>query len=172
MKSVPVPATEVRVTEPPRERAVTMIIVYKFVRAALSVLGAVALAAMTLGGVTDEATLFMQNIHDHAASKLSLSLSQLVLSGLAPRHLLVFIAALALDSAVLSLEGWALWRNLWWAPWLVAAASGVLLPFELAAIVEHVSPARILLLVVNVLIVAYLLRRTWRRRGTHSVARS
>lgn len=142
----------------------TMIIVYKFARAGLSMLGAIALAVLAAAGVTDEVATFVQNIHDHAASQLSLSLSELALSGLVPRHLFVFVAALALDSVVLFVEGLALMRGWWWGPWLVSAAAGVLLPFEIAAIVERVSSTRILLLVLNVLIVIYLLGRTWKRR--------
>lgn len=149
-----------------------MIIVYKFARAGLSVLGAIALGVLSAAGVTDEVATFVQNIHDHAASRLSLSLSELALTGLVPVHLFVFIAALGLDSGVLFVEGFALMRGWWWGPWLVSAASGVLLPFEVAAIVEHVSPTRILLLLINVAIVVYLLRRTWKRRQSHAVARS
>lgn len=166
MKSVGGAATECRVTAPNRERTLTMIIVYKFGRAGVSVLGAIALGVLSAAGVTDQVATFMQNLHEHAASKLSLVLSQFALSGLAPRHLFIFIAALALDAVVLFIEGYSLLRAWWWGPWLVAAASGVLLPFEIAAIFEHVSAARILLLLINLLIVVYLLRRTWRRHRT------
>lgn len=148
--------------EPTRERTLTLIIAYKFVRAVVSVLGATTLVVLWAAGVTEQASRFVQNVHEHAASKLSLALSQLVLSGLAPRHLAVFIAALGLDATVLFLEGYSLLRAWWWGPWLVAAAAGVLLPFEVAAIAEHLSLARILLLVINLAIVIYLLGRTYR----------
>lgn len=142
-----------------------VIILYKFARAGLSVLGALTLGVLSATGVTAQLARLVENVHEHAATRLSLAFSQLVLSGLAPRHLAIFIAALGLDAAVLSLEGYSLLRGWWWGPWLVAAAAGVLLPFELMAIVDHLSLARIALLTLNLVIVVYLLGRTGRRQG-------
>ena len=66
-------------------------------------------------------------------------------------------------------EGWALWHGHWWGPWLVVAATGSLLPFEVVAVVRQLHAVRVVLFFVN----AGDRRRTSRaRRCASGVARA
>ncbi len=78
-----------------------------------------------------------------------------------PRRLHLAAVALVLDAALTIVEGWALRRRHWWGPWLVVFASGGLLPFEVVQLVRHPHVGRLMVLVVNAAIVAYLV---WRVR--------
>lgn len=74
------------------------------------------------------------------------------------RHLLALGALLTLDGVVTLVEAYALWRGLWWGPWLVVIASSLLVPFEVAAIVTNPNLLRVGVLGLNLAIVAWLLR--------------
>lgn len=146
------------------ERTLRLIVTYKLIRAALSVLGSLALLVLFAAGFDGRAQVFVETVRDHATSGVSLSVSKLVLSALEPTHFKVVIAALFLDGVVVFIEGWALLRGWWWGPWLVIGASSVLLPFEVFELARVVSAPRLLVLVVNLAIVGWLLRRQWRAR--------
>lgn len=80
-------------------------------------------------------------------------------------------AALAwLDGVSTAIEGLLLWSGKAWGEWLVVAGLGVLIPFEIAAIVRHPSLGRLAVLGTNAVIVAYLAwRRVQAQRGRHGV---
>lgn len=145
------------------ERTLRAVIAYKLARAIASVLAAATLVALVLTHVTVAAERLAQEAHDHAATRLGLAVSGLLADALEPAHVDVVLVALALDAAMLFVEAWALWRDHAWAPWFVAATSGVLVPFELESLVKHGGVGRAALLGLNLAIVAYLLARTWRR---------
>ncbi len=63
-----------------------------------------------------------------------------------------------LDSASSALEGFLLLSGKSWAEWVVIAGLACLLPFEIKAVLHRPDPARFLVLVANVAIVAYLAR--------------
>jgi uncharacterized membrane protein (DUF2068 family) len=63
-------------------------------------------------------------------------------------------------SALMGAEGIALYRRRPWARWFTIGATGSLVPIEIYEIAREVHPARVIVLVVNVLVVIYL----WRRR--------
>jgi uncharacterized membrane protein (DUF2068 family) len=56
-------------------------------------------------------------------------------------------------------EGVALYRRKPWARWFTIGATSSLLPIELYEIVREVHPVRVVVLLANVAIVAYLFRR-------------
>lgn len=146
-----------------RDGALSAIITYKFVRAAGAVMTALTVLMLWLMGITVQAEHFMQAVQHDAADDVSLTLSNLALVVLAPEHLLLVLVVLLIDATLLFLQGWALQRGWNGAPWLVVAASGLLLPFELAAVLEKVSVLRVGVLGLNLVIISYLLVRTWRR---------
>ncbi|HZV02694.1 MAG TPA: DUF2127 domain-containing protein, partial [Planctomycetota bacterium] len=62
--------------------------------------------------------------------------------------------------AVLQLaEGYGLFRRRVWAEWLTIVSTGSLIPFEVYEIVERTTVLKVVTLVVNALIVAYLIVR-------------
>lgn len=150
----------------PTPAALKLIIAYKFARAAASVVAALVLVGLSLAGVATRAQAFVRDLHEHAVVEVSLEVTSLALSALAPQHLWVVLGAVLLDAVMIFAEGWALLRKWAWGAWLVVVASGVALPFEVVAIVRHLNLTRVALLVLNSAIVAYLLVRTLRQRAS------
>jgi uncharacterized membrane protein (DUF2068 family) len=64
-------------------------------------------------------------------------------------------------------EGIGLWLLKRWAEWFTVIATGSLLPIEGYEIYRHPTPIKILVLLINLAIVAYLVYRI-RRRPAHS----
>jgi len=146
-----------------REPALKLIIGYKLTRGGVSLLGAVAVLVLVLSGLDAPLRRSAEAVHDHAVSALALWLSKLLMSATESRHILVLAGALALDAAVLFVEGWALLRGRTWGAWLVVIASGVLLPFEVVALFKHPAAGRLLLLLINAAIVAWLVLHALRK---------
>lgn len=93
-------------------------------------------------------------------------------SAIRPGHLWAAVAALlAFDGGLAFLEGWALHRRWWWAPWLVVILTVAFVPAEIVALTRHASDGRGLLLVFNVAVALYparrALREVRRRRSDH-----
>jgi len=146
------------------EPTLKAIIAYKLVRAGLSLVGGVALAVLLALGLDAPVQRYAAEVQDHAASGLGLWLAGLFTSAVKPQHVLMAVGALVGDSVLTFFEGWSLHKSWSWGPWLVVGSSGVLLPWEIRALVEEVSWPRIALLAVNLGIVAYLVVRAIRHR--------
>jgi uncharacterized membrane protein (DUF2068 family) len=56
-------------------------------------------------------------------------------------------------------EGLGLWFLKHWAEWLTVVITSSLIPFEIFEIYRHPSIAKVLLLVINMVVVAYLIYR-------------
>ena len=61
-------------------------------------------------------------------------------------------------------EGYGLWRDRAWAEWLAALSGGVYLPLEVAHLLAHTNLINGGVLLINVVVVAYMVLRLWRRR--------
>lgn len=150
-------------SERPHNPALAAIAVYKFVKAALSVLSAI--VAWRLMNPHVEAAM-----HDWAQS-LPVGFSEHLLhealaqvSGVpAFRWRQLGLVSLAYAS-VFTLEGVGLWRERHWAEYLTIVTSSLLLPFEFIAVVHHVTVVRTGVLLANAVIVAYLIVVTTRHR--------
>lgn len=143
--------------------ALRAIIAYKLGRAGLSLVGSLTGLVLGLTGLAAPLQRSAEAVHDHAVSALALSLSELLVSAVEPQHILVVAGALLLDSSMLAVEGWALYRGHTWGVWLVVGATALLLPFEVVALVEKVSLGRVLILALNTVIVTWLLLHALRR---------
>jgi uncharacterized membrane protein (DUF2068 family) len=62
-------------------------------------------------------------------------------------------------------EGYGLWKDRAWAEWLAALSGGIYLPWEVLHLVHHRTAINALVLLGNVVVVAYLVYRLWQRRG-------
>ncbi|MBI5545299.1 MAG: DUF2127 domain-containing protein [Deltaproteobacteria bacterium] len=58
-------------------------------------------------------------------------LAEMVFEETTPGRLHLAALAIGLDGVLTGVEGWSLRRGYRWAPWLVIAATGSLLPWEL-----------------------------------------
>ena len=56
-------------------------------------------------------------------------------------------------------EGTGLWLERRWGEWATVVITGMLIPVEIYEVVRHPTVLRVLLLVVNVVVVAYLIYR-------------
>lgn len=61
---------------------------------------------------------------------------------------------------------YGLWLRRRWAEWLAVASGGIYVPAEVVEIVRGVTWTKILLLIVNVCIVAYLIYVLWRSKSS------
>lgn len=80
------------------------------------------------------------------------------LTGLDAHDLRNIALASSAYAALLLTEGVGLWLARRWAEYLTAAVTASLMPFELYALSQRVTAVRIVTLIVNVAIVAYLVR--------------
>jgi uncharacterized membrane protein (DUF2068 family) len=141
--------------------ALATIAIYKFVKAALSILSAV--VAWRLMNPHVEAAM-------HAwAESLPVGFSEHVVrealaqvSGIPVfRWRQLGIVSLVYAS-VFTVEGIGLWRERRWAEYLTIVTSSLLLPFEFIAVMHHATLVRTGVLIANAAIVAYLI--VWTRR--------
>lgn len=72
-------------------------------------------------------------------------------------HLRAIGVAAAVYAGVFAVEGWGLWREKRWAEYLTTIVTASLIPFELWELALHVTALKMLALVVNIAIVAYLI---------------
>jgi uncharacterized membrane protein (DUF2068 family) len=147
---------------PPRDTGIRLIAAYKLGKAALWITLAVVLAFLVSTGRLEPFRAMALELRAHLASRWSLLLGRALVSALSVKGLRFIEVGLALDGLISAVEAWALWRGYRWAPWLVAAASALPVPFEFWELVRRPSPWRALLLLVNLAVVAYLAR--WLRR--------
>jgi len=144
---------------PKTEAGLRLIILYKLVKAAFGLGFAVVLWGLVLEGETDKLADVVLQVRHHLTAAWSLELVDALVNAADRHHVEFFAAALTLDGAFTLFEWYALHTGRPWGEWLVVIATGSLVPFEIVAIVRHKRLGRVVLLLLNVAIVAYLARR-------------
>jgi uncharacterized membrane protein (DUF2068 family) len=139
---------------------VRIIIGYKLGKAILQTLAGIVLVYGATHGLAVALTNFADQLREHAVHAWSNVVAAALLRFTNGRHSL-WLAAYALfgDALLSTLEGWALWRGYAWGSWLIVGATACLLPFEIRALAHHIRVGRVILFVLNLAILAYLLRR-------------
>jgi uncharacterized membrane protein (DUF2068 family) len=134
------------------------IIVYKLTKAVLmAVVGCAAIWLLIRGTEAGAATL-AEFILEHFTGAWALRAATLIVRAATRGHVKILALAMIADSALSAVEGLALRAGRWWAPWLVVIATAALLPWEVWHFVRHPRWGRVGILVVNLAVVAYLLR--------------
>ncbi len=149
-----------------RDAGLRLIIGYKLVKAGLELLGGPLLFTLSALGTVDRFRAYIVTVRQHAVEAWVLELSRLIETETTTRHVQVLAAVLVLDGVLSAVEGWSLHRRYTWGSWLVIFATSTLLPFEALELLRRASLARALLLVINLAIVAYLVRRRRRELAT------
>lgn len=145
---------------------VRLILTYKLVKAVLQVTGAVILFYGARHGLTASLTRFAEHLRHHAVHAWSNIVAAALLKFTHAKHGVIWTAYALLGDALLSsVEGYALWRGYTWGEWMVVATTASLIPFELYALAHRVRVGRVILLVLNVVIVAYLVNRARHRHA-------
>jgi uncharacterized membrane protein (DUF2068 family) len=141
-----------------RPAGLRLIVTYKFTKAVLQVAAAVLLFYGAAHGLGARLADFADRLREHAVHAWSNVFAAALLRFIHSRHSLAFTAdALLLDAGLSSIEAWALSRGYTWGEWLVVGTTSLLIPFEIRALLHHLRVGRVLLLVLNVAIVAYLI---------------
>jgi uncharacterized membrane protein (DUF2068 family) len=149
-----------------------LIIAYKLVKGGLWLVFGVTILVFMRLGIGDDLLGLAAHLRHHS-NAWSLRLADLLVHAATRRGLWTLVVALFADGTLTLVEGWALLRGHWWGPWLVVVATGSLLPFEAFALARHPHVSRVVLLLVNLAIVAYLARKALREhRERVSGARS
>ena len=152
---------------PPGLRLIT---IYKFTKAALQVAAAVLLFYGAAHGLNARLAEFAERLREHAVHAWSNVFAAALLRFTHSKHSLSFTAyALLADAGLSSVEGWALSRGYTWGEWLVVVTTAGLIPFEIRALFHHLRVGRVILLVLNVAIVAYLVINIRQRRAAHAI---
>jgi uncharacterized membrane protein (DUF2068 family) len=143
-----------------RPAGIRLIIGYKFGKAILQSAAALVLIYGATHGLTAALVIFADKMREHAVHAWSNVVAAALLRFTSRRHSL-WLASYALlgDACLSTLEAWALSQGYAWGAWLVVAATACLLPFEIASLARHIRLGRVILFVLNIVIVAYLIRR-------------
>ena len=145
-----------------------LITIYKFAKATLQVAAAVLLFYGAAHGLNARLAEFAERLQEHAVHAWSNVFAAALLRFTHSKHSLTFTAyALLADAALSSVEGWALSRGYTWGEWLVVVTTAGLIPFEIGALIRHLRVGRVVLLILNVVIVAYLIMNIRFRRRAH-----
>lgn len=92
------------------------------------------------------------------------------LSGLSPGRIQIIAAATFGYAVLFTVEGVGLWRGLHWAEILTVVATSSLIPVEIYEIVKHGSLNKVLVLIANIAVVAYLAWRLRRESAARRIA--
>lgn len=134
-----------------------LIVVYKAARTVLSLAAALALLVALRDGRADVLVSWAVETRRNVGHAVWGELARAVLTG--ARHFAVVGAALAMDASLTAFEAFALVRGYAWSHWFVVATTVTPLPWEIRELIRHPRPSRVLLLIVNASIVAYLASR-------------
>jgi uncharacterized membrane protein (DUF2068 family) len=83
------------------------------------------------------------------------------LSGMSPKRIQIIAAATFAYAGLFLVEGVGLWLGLHWAEVLTVVATSSLIPLEVYELARHPSVNKVLVILINVAILAYLI---WRLR--------
>ncbi len=138
------------------EAALRAVITYKWVKGVVQLVLATALAIAVAMGLGDELAEWAHAFRNHSTRAYAVVLGRVLERATTPRGLHVTLLALFVDGTVTCVEGWALQRRQPWGAWLVVAVTGSLLPFEVYELFHHFRWIRLLVLLINAAVVAFL----------------
>jgi uncharacterized membrane protein (DUF2068 family) len=132
-----------------------LVVLYKLGKGLLELAAAIAVLLVAARALPRDVLGLGFLLHEHISAKWAQIFDALLSGGTASR-MHVVAAALAVDGLSSLLEGWGVWRQRPWAPWLIVVATGGLVPLEVTLLVEKFTAARMAVLVANVATVAYM----------------
>ena len=162
LHALPVP----RRGEELREALVLRIIaIDKMIHSLLFALAAIALGIieLKLGGLHSFANRLLKSLNSSTTQPSSSSVTHWLhrLAGLRRSHLQPLLFGATAYAVLEGVEAWGLWRERTWAEYLTAIATSALIPLEIYELSVRVTALKIVGLIVNVAIVAWLV---WAKR--------
>ncbi len=140
-------------------RGIKLIISYKLAKAVTEFLGGAIIFLLGSAGFATKLAHVAQAIHRHATEGWSIALAERLMDASTAHNVFVVALSMVIDGIATSIEGWALYRRFVWSRWLVVGTTAALIPFEVIALVRHPNAGRAAVLLVNLLIVLYLVKR-------------
>jgi uncharacterized membrane protein (DUF2068 family) len=138
------------------EAALRTIVTYKWVKGVVQLLLFAALLLTMVLGLDDDLGRWAHEFRNHSTRAYAVLLGRALERATTPRGIHITLLALLVDGTVTCIEGWALQKKHAWGPWLVVAVTGSLLPFEVYELFHRFRWIRLLVLVVNAAVVAFL----------------
>ena len=75
-------------------------------------------------------------------------------------------------AALRFIEAYGLWRDRTWAEWLASGSGAIYLPFEIKHLMDQPTWAHAAVLIFNLYIVMYMVRRLWRQKQSKVMAQA
>ncbi len=150
---------------PIRPLGLRLIILEKALKALFVLLAASVFAGMLVTGSSVHLHGAATHLREHVTAAWAVYAANAVVSVTERRHLAVATSALILDGLTTGAEWYALRQGKRWGEWVVVVAMAALIPFEVLALVRARHIGRGLVLLGNIVIVAYLVRHALRRRA-------
>lgn len=151
---------------------VRVIAIFKLVKCGLFICSALAISRIFRLGVDDAVAGWLAVLHiDPQSHWLQWVMAKA--SGVSHDTFRLVAAGSFLYAAIYLIEGIGLWLDRPWAEWLTIVGSLCLVPLEIYEIYERVTPIRIGILVINLIIVAFLIHHVrLKRRIVNATAKS
>jgi len=150
-----------------RDLGITLIAVFKFVKALLLfaiALGAVGLVRGGLPRASDRLLSMLSSGTERRVTEAVLSR----ITNMGPTRIAALGVGAFLYATLFLVEGIGLWLQRRWAEYLTVVATASFIPFEIYEVARRVTATRIVALVVNLAILVYLIVRLRRRRTMSS----
>ena len=159
-RSQPLPRRAVGETGARRssDRLLRLIAVFKFLKAALLIALSVGIFRMMHQNIGMRVEHWVRALHlDPGNRHVEMLLARV--STLSPVEVTRLGLVGLFYAGLFLVEGTGLWLERRWGEWATVVISGMLIPVEMYELVRHPTILRVLLLVVNVVVVAYLIYR-------------
>ena len=150
-------------TLPPREkRTLVVIAVFEAVKGIAAIVASLGLLGLAHHDVRALAYALIGHFHLDPDSRYPrILLNEVTLLANANLRQAVFLAWAY--AAIRLTEGYGLWKDRAWAEWLAAVSGAVYLPLELSHLLAHTTAINAIVLIGNIVVVAYMVVRLWRR---------
>lgn len=145
-----------------RDRILTLIALFRLVKALLLIAGGLAALDLLHPGTADRVWSWVAQLPSESERRLlARGLSAVTRSGAGHLHAIAF-AAFAYAALFLT-EGVGLFLQKRWAEWLTIIATASLIPIEIYELLHRATAMKIAVLAINVAVVIYLIVRVRRR---------
>jgi uncharacterized membrane protein (DUF2068 family) len=136
-------------------RTLALIAAFKFVKATLLVVLAIALFRLRHPEASAHFGAWLSALPVATGHEfVSRGIDRLL--GLSPQTIGAFSLIALVYAALYAIEGFGLWLNARWAQYLTVISTSLFIPVEIWEMVRHFTPMKLLALVINIAIVAYL----------------
>ena len=130
----------------------------KFVKAAFLIITGIAALQLIDPEVGARLIHWTEEIQHHFSRDLLVKALNKILK-LGPENLRLVAIGTFLYATLFIIEGVGLWMDKAWAEWLAVLSTAALIPLELYEIALEASLTKVAVLILNIFVVAYLIRR-------------